>query len=37
VEVVNDKRPGPTGEVQEREIKGNKFKLGTSLKSSKIR
>ena len=31
VEVINDRRPGPVREVQEREIKGKKFKLGTSL------
>jgi len=30
-EVVNDSRLGPVGEVQEREIKRKKFKLGTSL------
>jgi len=30
-EAVNERQSGPTGEVQEREIKGKKFKLGTSL------
>jgi len=30
-DVVNERRPGPAGEVHEREIKGKKFKLGTSL------
>ena len=30
-DVINEKRPGPTGEVQEREINGKKFKLNTSL------
>jgi len=31
VEVVNDKRPGPAREVEEREINGKKFKFDTSL------
>jgi len=31
VEVVKDMQPGPVGEVQEREINGKKFNLGTSL------
>jgi len=30
-EVINERWSGPTGEVQEREIKGKKFKLDTSL------
>ena len=30
-DVVCERRPGPAGEVQEREINGKKFKLGTSL------
>ena len=30
-EVTNEKRFGPAGEVQERVIKGKKFKFGTSL------
>jgi len=29
--VVNETKPGPASEVQEREIKGKKFKLNTSL------
>jgi len=29
--VINERRHEPAGEVQEREIKGKKFKLGTSL------
>jgi len=29
--VINERRPEPTREVQEREIKGKKFKLSTSL------
>jgi len=31
VEVINDMQFGPAEEVQEREIKGKKFKLDTSL------
>jgi len=30
-EVINERRPGPAAEVQEREIKGKNFKLDTSL------
>ena len=29
--MVSERRPGPAGEVQEREINGKKFKLGNSL------
>jgi len=31
VDISDERRFGPTGEVQEREIKGKKFKLSTSL------
>jgi len=31
IEVARERRPGPVGEVQEKEIEGKKFKLGTSL------
>jgi len=30
-EITNERRPEPAGEVREREIKGKKFKLGSSL------
>jgi len=31
IEVANERRLEPAGEVQEKEIEGKKFKLGTSL------
>jgi len=31
VEIANKRQPEPVGEVQEKEIVGKKFKLGTSL------
>jgi len=31
VKVASERRPRPAGEVQEKEIEGKKFKLGTSL------
>jgi len=31
VEIASERRPGPAGEVQEKEIKGKKFKLSSSL------
>jgi len=31
VEATNERQPGPAGEVQEKEIEGKKFKLGSSL------
>jgi len=30
-EATNERRPWPAGEVQEKEIEGKKFKLGSSL------
>jgi len=30
-EATSERRPKPAGEVQEKEIKGKKFKLGSSL------
>jgi len=30
IKVANKRQPGPVGEVQEKEIGGKKFKLGTS-------
>ena len=31
VEVAKERRPKPAGEVQDKEIKGKKFKLSSSL------